>query len=160
KNHKELLRDIRTYEEYLGGSNFALTDYFIPSTYISSQNKELPNYKLTKSGCELIAHKLTGQKGIIFTATYIKKFRELEAKAIKPLTQQEIMRIQLGMLDDLDVRVDKLENTMTIDYGQQRVLEKKVGFNVIGLLGGKKTLAYKSIGRKVFAECNRDIKDY
>jgi len=62
KNHKELLRDIRTYEKYLRESNFALTDFFIPSTYISSQNKELPNYQITKKGCEFIAHKLTGQK--------------------------------------------------------------------------------------------------
>ena len=37
KNHKELLRDIRTYEGYLGESNFALTDFFIPSTYVSIQ---------------------------------------------------------------------------------------------------------------------------
>lgn len=34
KNHKELLRDIRTYEGYLGESTIALTDFFIPSTYI------------------------------------------------------------------------------------------------------------------------------
>ena len=27
RKHKELLRDIRTYEEYLGESNFALTDF-------------------------------------------------------------------------------------------------------------------------------------
>ena len=78
KNHKELLRDIRTYEGYLGESNFALTDFFIPSTYISSQNKELPNYQITKKGCEFIAHKLTGQKGALFTATYINRFHEME----------------------------------------------------------------------------------
>lgn len=36
KNHKELLRDIRNYAEILGKSNernFALVDFFIPSTY-------------------------------------------------------------------------------------------------------------------------------
>lgn len=78
KNHKELLRDIRTYEGYLGESNFALTDFFIPSTYVSIQNKELPNYQITKKGCEFIAHKLTGQKGALFTATYINRFHEME----------------------------------------------------------------------------------
>ena len=83
KNHKELLRDIRTYESYLGESNFALTDFFIPSTYISSQNKELPNYQITKKGCEFIAHKLTGQKGALFTATYINRFHEMEQALIE-----------------------------------------------------------------------------
>ena len=37
KRHTDLLRDIRTYEEYLGESNFAFTDFFIPSTYIESR---------------------------------------------------------------------------------------------------------------------------
>ena len=83
KNHKELLRDIRTYEGYLGESNFALTDFFIPSTYVSSQNKELPNYQITKKGCEFIAHKLTGQKGALFTATYINRFHEMEQALVE-----------------------------------------------------------------------------
>ena len=27
-------------------------------------------------------------------------------------------------------------------------------------LGGKDSIAYKEIGKKVFAECNRDVKDF
>ena len=37
----------------------------------------------------------------------------------KPLSTQEMMRIQLGMIDDVSDRVTNLENTMNIDYGQQ-----------------------------------------
>lgn len=103
KNHKELLRDIRTYEGYLGGSSFALTDYFIPSSYISSQNKELPNYQITKKGCELIAHKLTGQKGVLFTAAYINKFHDMKKgiteakpKAISDETKAKEMEARLN----------------------------------------------------------------
>ncbi|GHV32150.1 hypothetical protein FACS18949_02240 [Clostridia bacterium] len=29
--------------------------------------------------CELVAHKLTGEKGVLFTAAYVKRFAELEA---------------------------------------------------------------------------------
>lgn len=36
----------------------------------------------------------------------------------KPLSTQEMMRIQLGMIDDVSDRVTNLENTMNIDYGQ------------------------------------------
>lgn len=90
KNHKELLRDIRTYEKYLRESNFALTDFFIPSTYISSQNKELPNYQITKKGCEFIAHKLTGQKGAFFTAAYINRFHEMEQALVNGNVVQAI----------------------------------------------------------------------
>lgn len=35
----------------------------------------------------------------------------------KPLSTQEMMRIQLGMIDDVSDRVTNLENTMNIDYG-------------------------------------------
>lgn len=31
---------------------------------------------------------------------------------------------------------------------------------VIEVLGGKKSNAYDEIGKKVFAECNRDVKTY
>ena len=78
----------------------------------------------------------------------------------KPLTQQEMMRIQLGMIDDHEDRISNLENTMTIDYGQQRVLEETVNRTVIDVLGGKGSCAYKQVSKKVFAECNRDLKNY
>ena len=78
----------------------------------------------------------------------------------KPLTPEQMMRIQLEMIDDVSGRVTKLENTMNIDYGQQRVLEKEVARVVIESLGGKDSNAYREVSKKVFAECNRDVKDY
>lgn len=57
-------------------------------------------------------------------------------------------------------RIINLENNMTIDYGQQRVLEDIVNKTVIDVLGGKGSCAYKEVSRKVFAECNRDLKHY
>lgn len=60
----------------------------------------------------------------------------------------------------MDRRVTNLENNMTIDYGQQQVLGDAVNRVVIDVLGGKDSLAYHEIGRKVFAECNRDLKHY
>ena len=63
-------------------------------------------------------------------------------------------------LVQINERLDTLENTMTIDFKRQRQLEKAVNKVVIEALGGKESLAYKRIARKVFAECNRDIKDY
>lgn len=76
----------------------------------------------------------------------------------KPLTQQEMMRIQLGMIDDHESRIENLENNMTIDYGQQMVLQDAVNKTVVECLGGKDSEAYREISKKVFAECNRDLK--
>lgn len=78
----------------------------------------------------------------------------------KPLTPQEMLRIQLGMIDNHEDRIADLEQNMTIDYGQQMVLGDTVSKVVIDALGGKESNAYKEIGKKVFAECNRDLKHY
>lgn len=65
------------------------------------------------------------------------------------LTPEEMMRIQLGMLDEqgerlggVEIRVDKLENTMTVDYGQQQELQALAKSVAVGAVGGKKARAY------------------
>lgn len=78
----------------------------------------------------------------------------------KPMTPQEMMRVQLGMIDGHEERITHLEHTMTIDYGQQQELKKAVNKRVVEVLGGKGAPAYKEMSKKVFAECNHDIQDY
>lgn len=93
-------------------------------------------------------------------ADVIPSIRKTGGYQYKKMTPEEMMRVQLGMLDGHEERLTKLENTMNIDYGQQRVLEKEVGKTVIEALDGKDSLAYKELSKKVFAECNHDVKDY
>lgn len=59
-------------------------------------------------------------------------------------------------------RISALENTMTIDYNQQRVLKRVVNTVVINALGGMDSPAYKSrsVSQKLFMECNRDIQGW
>lgn len=78
----------------------------------------------------------------------------------KPMSPVEMMRIQLGMIDDHEGRITELEQNMTIDYGQQMSLGDIVNRVVVDSLGGKDSNAYHEIGRKVFSECNRDLKHY
>ena len=78
KSHADLLKDIRRYSEILTESDFPFSDYFIKNEYIDPTGRTLPCYLCTRSGCEMIANKLTGKKGIIFTATYIEAFRKME----------------------------------------------------------------------------------
>lgn len=78
----------------------------------------------------------------------------------KPMTiAEQIQLLALGNQNH-EERIEKLENTMTIDYGQQKYIGDLVSNVVIAHLGGKESNAYKEIGKKVFAECNRDIKTY
>ena len=78
KTHGHLLRDIDSYRAILSESIFGLSDFFRESAYKDSTGRVLPCYQVTKKGCELIAHKLTGKKGILFTAAYINRFYEME----------------------------------------------------------------------------------
>ena len=164
KEHKELLRDIRRYCEQLAESKIALGDFFSESTYTDANNQRRPCYLVSKKGCEFIAHKLTGIKGTEFTAKYINRFHEMEEEIQNPFqnlsTEMKAILMHDKKLVKMDERVTNLENTMTIDYGQQQVLGETVNHVVIEHLGGKNSEAYKEIGKKVFAECNRDLKHY
>lgn len=55
-----------------------LGEFWTESSYIDQSNRSKPCYKITKKGCEFIAHKCTGRKGTVFTARYINRFHEME----------------------------------------------------------------------------------
>lgn len=89
KRHDHLLRDIQGYCDIIeknglpkngessGQRDFSQSDFFIPSVYINSQNKEQPCYLLTKKGCDMVANKMTGEKGVLFTAAYVTAFEAM-----------------------------------------------------------------------------------
>lgn len=124
-----------------GGATNCVNEYGLYNLILASRKKEAKEFK------RWITHEVIPQ--IRQAGGYQKK-----------LSPQEMMRIQLGMIDNHEERIANLENNMTIDYGQQRVLEDTVNKTVIDVLGGKGSDAYKEVGRKVFAECNRDLKHY
>lgn len=87
--HWELLRklDGRTkkdgtrtkgYIEIINDNHLAVVDFFIKSSYLDSKGEERPCYEATKLGCDFLANKFTGEKGILFTAKYVKRFHEME----------------------------------------------------------------------------------
>lgn len=78
KDHSKLLRDLRRYEEQFTEAKIGFSDFFRESEYKDSTGRTLPCYRITKKGCEFIAHKLTGTKGTIFTARYINRFHEMQ----------------------------------------------------------------------------------
>ena len=102
KQHKHLLRDIAGYIEILSQSiepKIGPNDFFIESSYKDSIGRTLPCYLLTKKGCDMVANKMTGEKGVLFTAAYVTAFEAMrhhiegEAKQIgnKPMTAYQKM---------------------------------------------------------------------
>lgn len=78
KAHCELLKDMRRYISQFNEGNLPYVEFFAESTYKDAKGETRPCYRITKKGCEFIAHKLTGIKGTIFTARYINRFHEMQ----------------------------------------------------------------------------------
>jgi Rha family phage regulatory protein len=104
KLHKNLLADIRGYEEELNELNIQPVEFFMKSTYKDAKGQTRPCYNVTKKGCEFIAHKLTGIKGTEFTAKYINRFHEME----------EVIRTQIPTGKEL-LALAVIEAQKTID---------------------------------------------
>lgn len=70
--------------EILTRHNLGASDYFIPATYKDESGKENKCYKITKLGCDFLANKFSGEKGVVFTARYVKRFAEMEQALRQP----------------------------------------------------------------------------
>lgn len=99
----------------LNAHDFVVVDYFIKSTYKDLKGEERPCYLFTKLGCEFIANKFTGEKGILFTAAYVKKFNEMEQGIDKnkfgelsPMLQT-LINLELRQKEQ-DTKINAIEN--------------------------------------------------
>ncbi|ENY8824067.1 TPA: phage antirepressor KilAC domain-containing protein [Clostridioides difficile] len=129
KKHDNLLRDIRGYKKILeDSSNLKSQDFFIESTYINTQNKIQPCYLLTKKGCDMVANKMTGEKGIIFTAIYVTKFEEMEQELKEqqpklPTTYKEALQQLLIEVEEKEqLQLENQEKDKVIQLQQPKVL--------------------------------------
>ena len=84
REHNALLKTIRSYCEYLNQGEIAQIDFFIESSYTDAKNRTYPNYLITKKGCDMIANKTTGKKGVLFTAAYVTAFEEMRQALAAP----------------------------------------------------------------------------
>lgn len=94
RQHSEVLKDIRRFVGHLAEGEIHLGDFFIESTYRDANNQERPCFLLTKQGCEMVANKLTGKKGVIFTARYVKKFNEMQQEQSSYMIDDPIKRAE------------------------------------------------------------------
>lgn len=90
--HADLMRSIDRYIDVMGkNAKLRSSNFFIERTYKQAGNgKEVKRYDITKKGCEMVANKPTGEKGILFTAEYVERFNQMEqADNIKQVKQAE-----------------------------------------------------------------------
>lgn len=112
KDHSDLLKDIRKYKDYLNEGNFPLVEYFKEDCYKDAKGETRICYLVSKKGCEFIAHKLTGQKGAIFTAKYIERFHEMQDTLSNPMTSLEALQIAVNRMVEQERRLKTVEDRM------------------------------------------------
>lgn len=153
----------------LNAHNFMVVDYFIKSSYTDTKGEERPCYNCTKMGCEFLANKFTGEKGILFTAKYVKRFNDMEQAIQAPRTIEDMIILQAESVKKLkaDVtenakKIDKLETDMFVTPRQMKELKKLRTKRVHDLIGKRGTKAYKdrSFRGKVYADISRQVNNY
>lgn len=120
KTHAHLMRDIESYAKIISDStesNFGLSDFFIESSYKDSTGRTLPCYLLTKKGCDMVANKTTGKKGVLFTAAYVTAFEEMRKN-------QELFNVPKDYPSALRALADAEEKKMLLAQ-QNAVMQPK-----------------------------------
>lgn len=76
--HKNLLSKIDKMNNNFRSLKISYQKYWIVGTF-ENRGKEYRCFKITKLGCEFLAHKSTGEKGILFTDRYMTRFEEMKS---------------------------------------------------------------------------------
>jgi hypothetical protein len=153
----------RNKERYIEGKHFICLEgeelkIFKTNHHFDESSRINKLYLWTEKGAFLHAKSLNTDKAWEVYDRLVDEYFDKGSR--KPLTVAEQIQLLAQGTADHEERIEKLENTMTIDYGQQKYLGDLVSIVVIEVLGGKSSNAYSEIGKKVFAECNRDVKSY
>lgn len=99
-------KDRKGYIQILNDAQMGVADYFSKSTYIDSKGEERPCYEVTHLGCDFLANKFNGEKGVLFTARYVKKFYEMEHG------HQPSYSLDAGTLKGISSTGNLIRNTM------------------------------------------------
>ena len=172
--HWEVLRKLKGIIKTLTDNKIVVSKYFIESSYKDISGKRNLCYQLTKMGCEFIANKFNGEKGILFTAKYVERFNEMEEVVKQPKTAFDLLELQFKAIKEtrdqlnqvnfktLETRkeFEEFKEDLPLIGSEPEELQALVRHKGIEILGGKKSIAYKdkSIRTKVYTDIQRELK--
>lgn len=176
--HAKVLRMIEGDKTHIGviptlrKAQMGVTDFFIESTYkVEGNNKTYKCYECTKLGCDMLANKMTGEKGVLFTAKYVKRFSEMEEIIKNPFSGLSKELQAIFTIDKKQQQIEQNVNEVKQDLKNFKdnaplfniecdTLQKALRGKVIKELGGKNSLAYKdkSIRTKIYIDAQNQLK--
>ena len=107
QEHKNVLRKIDEIIKNLTELKIEPSNFYTNSTRKDPTGRTVRCYEVTRKGCEMFAHKLTSEKGILFTAKYIERFHDLE-----DANKQKIPTTYKEALQQLIVQVEENEKLL------------------------------------------------
>lgn len=150
-------------------------DYYILSKKQNNEIRglEIPNRGLTvvtETGYLMLVKSLTDelawqvQRDLVKTYFRVKEVMQQPKKELSALDQ---LRLQYQVLEQheeklavVENKIEHLENTMTLDYEQQLIISNTAKSKALDIVGGKGSLAYKELYKRVIASLWRDYKGY
>lgn len=177
KEHKHVLEKIDTKRKELNKSveNSAdiknlkvfFLDNFLEDCYIDDKGREQRQILLTRDGFSFITMGFTGIKADAWKLKYIEVFNKMEQqlRQQKQLSPMEQLKLQYEVLEQHEQRFEKIEerlDSLEINPHQKRAIQRAKNKRVTGLLGGRKSAAYKdpSLRSKVYADMGRQYNNY
>ena len=127
--HTDLIRKIDKITKTLENAKMRFQKYWIESTYkVEGNNKTYKEYLISKEGCEFLAHKSTGEKGILFTHRYMERFKEMEQQieqqmvSVEQITQiavEAATKQVMVMMNPIIDRLDKIVQGVNASRSEQ-----------------------------------------
>ena len=86
---------------------------------MEGNNKTYPCYLLTRKGCHIVANRMTGKKGVLFTLAYVNRYNEMEQILMQqqpqpkfklPQTMSEALRSAADQADENQTLLLKVES--------------------------------------------------
>ncbi|MDY6153089.1 Rha family transcriptional regulator [Clostridium sp. HCP1S3_B4] len=162
KKHSHLMRDIQSYEKVISENpKLDSQNFFIRDNYkVEGNNKTYDCYLLTKQGCEMVANKMTGEKGIIFTAEYVQAFNKMEQSVPQLSKELQAIFVLDNRTVEIEKRIDNIENNLPLLGVDCDEVTKTVHGVGVRLLGSKNSNAYKdkSLRRRVYTDIYGELK--
>lgn len=164
--HKDLLRKIRNYEEILTSAKLRSLEFFIPNEYKDSKGEIRKCYLLTKQGCEMVANKLTGEKGVLFTAMYVDAFNKMEHQQVAlpadPMQALELMfqatkQTNQNIVHVAD-RVTNLEENAFLTPSEYNLVSSRINERVRHIISVYHLNPNRQQRSELYRAINREIK--
>src|SRR5690625_667786 len=167
REHRSVIRDIRTIIKHLGGQHKSVQTYFFDSEYEDSQGRNQFCFNLTKKGCELYSTRMTGEKGTQFAVAYIERFNKMEnhIKRNEIDTSQLSPELQMfqGLFNSiakqeiatkkLESKVDGIRNVVALNTVDWREDSRKLISKITQSRGGGG--AYREVNSEIYKEVER-----